>query len=127
MIQNVPISGTTPTPTVLPTVTEFIGITPGFCGGKPHVLGHRIKVQQIAIWHEHMGMNAEEIVATYPSLTLSAVYAALSYYHSHRAEIESDIDADEQFANEMKAKSGPSKLKAKLAELHAQNDPISPG
>jgi hypothetical protein len=49
-----------------------------------------------------MGMTPEEIVATYPTLTLPAVYASLAYYHSHRAEIDADIEADERFVAEMK-------------------------
>lgn len=83
----------------LPVIAEYIAIRPGYCGGKPHLAGHRIKVQQIVVWHERMGMTPEEIVATYPTLTLPAVYAALAYYHGHRAEIE----ADERFIAQMKA------------------------
>ncbi len=90
-------------------------------------MGHRIKVQHIAVWHERMGMTPEEIVVTYPSLSLPAVFAALSYYHGHRAEIEADIEADERFVAEMKAKSGPSKLQEKLAALHAKGDSLPPG
>jgi uncharacterized protein (DUF433 family) len=100
--------------TVVPVVGEYIAVKPGFCGGKPHIIGHRIKVQHIAVWHERMGRTPEEIVVTYPSLSLPAVYAALAYYHSHRAEIDADIAADEQFVAEMKAKAGPSKLQEKL-------------
>ena len=33
-----------------------IEITPGVCGGKPRIAGHRIKVQDIAVWHEIMGL-----------------------------------------------------------------------
>jgi uncharacterized protein (DUF433 family) len=91
---------------VIPVVREYIGIKPGFCGGKPHVLGHRIKVQHIAVWHERMGMTPEEIVVAYPGLSLPAVYAALSYYHGHQAEIDADIEADERFVAELKAKAG---------------------
>jgi uncharacterized protein (DUF433 family) len=112
---------------VVPVVGEYIGIKPGYCGGKPHLLGHRIKVQHVAVWHERLGMAAEEIVATYPGLSLAAVYAALSYYHSHRAEIDADIEADEHFVAEMKAKTGPSRLQQRLAELHAARDPLPPG
>ena len=65
--------------TMLPAVAEYIAIHPGYCGGKPHIAGHRIKVQHIAVWHNRMGMSPEEIVATYPGLTLPAVYAALAY------------------------------------------------
>ena len=119
--------GTTPPPTVVPVVGEYIVVKPGFCGGKPHIIGHRIKVQHIAVWHDRMGMTPEEIVATYPSLSLPAVYAALAYYHGHRAEIDADIEADERFVAEMKAKAGSSKLQEKLAARHGQGDPLPPG
>lgn len=112
----------------LPVIQEFIGIRPGYCGGKPHVLGHRIKVQHIAIWHERHGMSPEEIVATYPTLTLAAVHAALAYYHSHQNEIDADITADEKWVAERKAENGPSLLMQKLAERakeHGSIDSIS--
>ena len=99
----------------------------GHCGGKPHVAGSRIKVQHIVVWHERMGMSAEEIGATYPALTLASIYAALAYYHSHRAEIDADIEADERFVAEQKAKAGQSQVEQKLAALHAKNDPLPPG
>ena len=121
------IPETTSPATVVPVIGEYIGIKPGFCGGKPHILGHRIKVQHVAVWHERMGMSAEAIVATYPSISLPAVYAALAYYHGHRAQIDADLEADERFVAEMKAKAGPSKLQQRLAEIHAANDSLPPG
>jgi uncharacterized protein (DUF433 family) len=120
-------SAAVPTEMMVPVIAEYIAVRPGFCGGKPHLAGHRVKVQHIAVWHERMGMTAEEIVATYPSLSLPAVYAALAYYHGHRAEIDADIEADAQFVAEMKAKAGPSRLQEKLAALHGQDDPLPPG
>jgi uncharacterized protein (DUF433 family) len=119
--------GTTPPPTVVPVVGEYIVVKPGFCGGKPHIIGHRIKVQHIAVWRERLGMTPEEIVATYPSLSLPAVFAALGYYHGHRAEIDADVEADARFVAETKAKPGPSRLQDKVAVLHAQDDPLPPG
>jgi uncharacterized protein (DUF433 family) len=113
--------------TLLPVLREYLAVKPGFCGGKPHILGHRIKVQHIAIWHERMGMTPEEIVATHPGLDLAAVYAALAYYHGHRAEIDADIDADEQFVAEMKAKVASPTLQDKLAALHGKDNPLPPG
>src|SRR5438067_1630285 len=115
-----------PSETTLPVVGEYIAVKPGFCGGKPHVIGHRIKVQHIAVWHERTGMAPEEIAATYPGLSLAEVYAALAYYHGHRAEIDADIEADKRFAAEMKAKAGPSKASEKLAALHGKDDPLPP-
>src|SRR5438876_11573268 len=38
-------------PTTVSTVSEYVAIRPGYCGGKPHIAGHRIKVQHIAVWH----------------------------------------------------------------------------
>ncbi len=113
--------------TVIPVIGEYIAVKPGFCGGKPHIVGHRIKVQHVAVWRERMGMTPEEIVATYPSLSLPAVFAALAYYHSHRAEIDADIEADERFVAEMRAKAGPSKLHEKRAAPHGKDDPLPPG
>src|SRR5687768_15478085 len=49
---------------------EHIQIVPGYCGGKPHIVGHRIKVQHIALWHERAGMSRDEIAMTY-GLSLS--------------------------------------------------------
>jgi hypothetical protein len=40
-------------------------------------------------------MSPDEIVSAYPSLTPSDVYAALAYYHDHRADIDADIKADD--------------------------------
>ncbi len=115
------------TEAVVPVIGEYVGIKPGYCGGKPHILGHRIKVQHIAIWHERMGMTPTEIVVTYPTLSLPAVHAALAYYFEHRAEIDADIEADERFVAELKAKAGSIPLRERLAALHGKDDPLSPG
>jgi uncharacterized protein (DUF433 family) len=79
---------------------EHIVITPGVCGGKP-TDGHRIKVQDIVIWHERMGMSPDEIIYQHPSITLSDVYAALAYYHDHREEIRQQIEEGENFAKQL--------------------------
>jgi uncharacterized protein (DUF433 family) len=64
--------------TVVPVIGEYIALTPGFCGGKPHIIGHRIKVQHIVVWHERMGRSPEEIAVTY-NISLPVVFAALAY------------------------------------------------
>ncbi|MBI5052128.1 MAG: DUF433 domain-containing protein [Chloroflexi bacterium] len=91
---------------------KFIEITPGVCGGKPRVAGHRITVQNVAIWHERMGMSADEIAGDY-DLSLAEVYAALAYYFDHRDEIEKSIHDGLAFAEEMR-KEHPSLVKQKL-------------
>lgn len=87
----------------LPVIAEHIEITPDTCGGKPHIAGHRIKVQDIVIWHEKMGMSPDEIVSSYSTINLSDVYAALAYYHDHLEEIRQHIKADEEYIKELRA------------------------
>ena len=92
--------------------TTHIEITPGVAGGKPRIAGHRITVQDIVIWHERMGIGADEI-ATEHGLTLSDIYAALAYYYDHRKEIDKAIHTDEAFVAELRRKI-PTKLKDKI-------------
>lgn len=87
--------------TVENVITQHIEITPGVVGGKPRIVGHRITVQNIVIWHERMGMGADEI-ATNHGLTLADVYAALAYYYDHRATIDEAIKADEALVAELR-------------------------
>jgi uncharacterized protein (DUF433 family) len=58
---------------------------PGICGGRPRIDGHRIQVEDVAIWHERMSMSPDEIVSQYPSITLAEVHAALAYYYENRS------------------------------------------
>jgi len=98
-----------------PPAREHIIVRPGHCGGKPHIAGHRIKVQHVAVWHERLGQSPDEIVAEHPGLTLADVHAALTYYYDYREEIDADIRADEEFAGTLRAKSPPSLLRRRLA------------
>jgi uncharacterized protein (DUF433 family) len=90
---------------------HHIEITPGVCGGKPRIAGHRITVQDIAIWHERLGRSVDEIATEY-DLTLAEIYAALSYYHDHREEIDRSIREGEAFVEELRRRT-PSKLSAR--------------
>ena len=102
-------------------IINHIEITPGVCGGKPRIAGHRIKVQDVVICYERMGMSPKEIVENYPSISLADIYGALSYYHDHLEEIRKDIEEDEIFAQEMQAKTH-SLVKEKLKKINEQKD-----
>lgn len=108
----------------VPVIAEYIGIRPGYCGGEPHILGHRIKVRHVAVWYEQMRMSPAEIVATYPTITLAQVHAALAYYYGHRDEIQAAIAEEARFVEGLEAQSGPSLLRAKLRQRNATNDPL---
>ncbi len=92
-------------------LVQHIEITPGVCGGKPRIAGHRIRVQDVVIWHERLGMSADEIASQY-RLTLGDVYAALAYYYDHREEIESDMRQEDHLLKELRARI-PSKIPGK--------------
>ena len=96
------------------TLDQHIEITPGIAGGKPRVAGHRITVEHIAVWHERMGMSADQIADEY-GLTLAEVYAALAYYFANREEIDKSLEEGRAFVEAMRSAT-PSKLKAKLQE-----------
>lgn len=83
-------------------------------GGKPRISGHRITVQDIAIWHERLGKSADEIAAEY-NLTLADIYAALAYYFDHRPEIDHAIEEGQAFVEALRQMT-PSKLEQKLRE-----------
>jgi uncharacterized protein (DUF433 family) len=86
--------------------------TPDICGGKPRIAGHRITVQNIAVWHDRLGWSADEIASEY-DLELADIYAALAYYFAHREEIDQSIREGKAFVEEMRQKT-PSKLEKKL-------------
>jgi uncharacterized protein (DUF433 family) len=96
------------------TNNQHIEITPGIAGGKPRIAGHRITVQNIAIWHERFGKSADEIATEY-DLNLADVSAALAYYFDHRAEIDQSIAEREAFAEALRQRT-PSKVRQKLQE-----------
>ena len=102
-------------------ISQHIEITPGVCGGKPRIVGHRIRVEDIVIWHERMGLSPDEIVSQYPTITLADVYAALAYYHDHFEEIRQQIRKDEEFARDLQEKT-PSLVRQKLMQQDARDN-----
>lgn len=94
------------------TLDQHIEITPGIAGGKPRIAGRRITVQNIAVWHEYMGLSADEIAAEH-DLSLADIYAALAYYFDHHDDIKQQIGEDETFIEGLRSRT-PSLLQAKL-------------
>lgn len=95
-------------------IDRHIEISPEIAGGKPRIAGHRITVQDIVVWHEHMGRSADEICAEY-DLSLADVYAALAYYFDHREAIDRSLEESGAFVAEMRKRT-PSLLREKFQE-----------
>lgn len=95
-------------------ITQHITRTPGVCGGKACIAGHRIRVIDIVVHHEMRGSSADEIVAMFPSITLADVHAALAYYFDNREEVDADFKRDQEVAESLRHMF-PSKLQEKLS------------
>ncbi len=101
--------------------------TPGTCGGKPRIAGHRIKIEHVAIWYERMGLSPDEIVSGWPSLSLAKVHAALSYYYDHREQIDADIREGDEFVEKLRAGQPSVFDEIRQGRIDAPVDPIPPG
>jgi uncharacterized protein (DUF433 family) len=93
-------------------ISNHISKTPGVCGGRACITGHRIRVMDIVVWHQLRGYSADEICQMYPGISLADVYAAVTYYFDNRQEIDDDFAAEEELANELLTRH-PSKLPGK--------------
>jgi uncharacterized protein (DUF433 family) len=91
--------------------TEHIEKRPGVCGGRACIAGHRIRVLDIAVLHEKLGLSPAEIVPQYPGISLADVHAARTYFLDHRPEISDESRRDEAAVGQMLARR-PSKFTA---------------
>src|SRR5258708_5891502 len=66
-------------------------------GGRPRIAGTGVTVRRIVAWYKQ-GLSPEEIVREIPHISLAQVYAALTYYHANREEIEADLAAEDATA-----------------------------
>lgn len=94
---------------------KHIEVNKGVRGGKACLVGTRISVSDVVIWHLRMGQSLDEIAA-HRNLSLAGLYAAIAYYYDNRAEIDEEIEKTRVFYETMK-KTAPSLLREKLAAL----------
>lgn len=80
--------------TVVATLDGLIVSDPRLHSGRPVIAGTATSVRAIAAMYK-LGLSPEEITGELP-LTLAQVYAALTYYHTHTEEIETDLLADSE-------------------------------
>ena len=87
------------------TGSARITAIPGICGGKPCIAGHRVRVSDIVIWHEHQGLTADAIVSQILGLTLADVHAALAYYYENLDAVREEMRAELAAADRYQADS----------------------
>ena len=75
--------------------------TPGVRAGRPCIDGTRIAVIDVVDAHQ-MGESVESLCNYFSSrpLTLAEIYAALAYYHDHKAELDAEAEEDARVFDE---------------------------
>ena len=81
--------------------------------GVVRVGGTRVRLDTI-INAFNQGASAEEILQQYPSVTLSDIYATISYYLQHREEVDSYLTERGHRREELRAQFNPQGIREKL-------------
>ncbi|MBI5408065.1 MAG: DUF433 domain-containing protein [Nitrospirae bacterium] len=71
---------------------------------------NRVRVIDIAIEYERLGLTPDQIIDAHPHLTLEAVHDALSYYYENQSAIDEEIRKRKEEIKKL-SKKYPSKLK----------------
>ena len=81
-------------------ISSMLVSSPDLCDDRLRIDGTRITVNQLVVWYRQ-GFTAEEIADQYPHLTLARVYAALTYYHANRDEVEAELAQEKTEAEQL--------------------------
>jgi uncharacterized protein (DUF433 family) len=93
----------------MPTVTDIGSLivrSDDIRGGRPRIAGTGVTVRRIVGWYKQ-GLTPEEIITEVPHLSLAQVYAALTYYHANREEIEVDMATEAAEAQHLEMQQAP--------------------
>lgn len=106
-------------------IGSFITCTPGIVSGRPRIAGTRVPVQAVAVCYKR-GASAEDIAFQYGHLSAAQVYAALTYYHANRDEIEAAIAADAELYDRLAREDQQAKRAAQLAATAERMPDVNP-
>jgi uncharacterized protein (DUF433 family) len=76
-----------------------------------------VKVIEVVLDKLAYGSSPEEIHFQHPHLSLSQVYAAISYYFDHQAEFDAQIEQQVEDVDAMRAKAMDSPAREKLRRV----------
>lgn len=71
----------------------------------------RTKVLHLIASKQAYGWSPEEMKRQYPHLTMAQIYAALTYYYDHQAEVDGQIAAAREKCEELSKLTGPQPYK----------------
>jgi uncharacterized protein (DUF433 family) len=88
--------------------------------GTIRIKGSRVSLDSI-IHHFKLGATAEQIVQSFPSLTLADVYSSIAYYLTHRQEIEVYMEQQKVAADNLQDQlESNADYQAEIAELRSR-------
>jgi len=76
------------------------------CGGVPTLEGTRIRVSGVVAQVEYQEKAPEEVVSSFPALSVPDVYAALTYYYERPTQIRAEIRDREERLTRKASESG---------------------
>ena len=88
--------------------------------GTIRIKGSRVSLDSI-VHHFKLGATAEQIVQSFPSLSLGDVYSSIAYYLTHRQEMEVYLEEQKVAADKLQGQleSNPD-YQAEIAELRSR-------
>ncbi len=90
----------------------YIYMNPKILDGQPVIKNTRIKVIDIAIRYEFIGLSADDIIDEYPHLRLEQVHDALSYYYENKDILNNKLSEEQSLLTHIRGRY-LSKIKAK--------------
>ena len=91
----------------------YISINTKISKGSPVITGTRIRVIDITIEYDRLGLTPDQIIDAHPHLTLEAIHDALSYYYENRIMMDKEIKNKKDMIRKL-AQKVPSILKEKI-------------
>lgn len=74
-------------------IDTLLSRSPNVCGGRIRIDGTRLTVHQIVTCCQQ-GLTPDEIADQYSRINLAQIYAALTYYHANRDEIDRELEVE---------------------------------
>jgi uncharacterized protein (DUF433 family) len=86
--------------------------------GRPWIDDTNVKVIEVVLDHLAYGWTAETIQENHPHMSLAQVYAALAWYYDHQAELDAEIERQDERLRALRAAAAPSSLRRRIAGMH---------
>lgn len=80
----------------------------------PIIEGTSMKIVELLTSVKAYGWTPEELLQSYPHLTLSKIYSALAYYLDNQQEIDADIERREEYVKQLEQEAGESAFAARM-------------